>query len=390
MNVRDDGRRAGELRHTDALVVGGGVFGAWLALDLARRGQSVVLLEREEALLRRASFNNQARVHNGYHYPRSILTGLRSRVGSSRFLAEFHDCVDGGFQMHYAVARRMSNVTSAQFKLFCQRIGAPLSPAKPDIARLFDRDLIEDVWAVEERAFDAERLARRLSAALSSARIDVRTSCEALTVEPMSGGRSRIRVDARERVNGEPLAFGAGLVFNCTYSGLNSLLARSGLPRIALKVEMAELALVEVPPLLRGTGVTIMCGPFFSFMPFPPRGLHTLSHVRYTPHHAWQDGKDGVDAQAHFERAPRRTHFQAMVKDAQRYMPIAGSFAHRGSLWELKAVLPQSEADDSRPILFQRDTRIPGLVSVLGGKIDNVYDMEREVDALMTASGATA
>ena len=26
-----------------------------------------------------------------------------------------------------------------------------------------------------------------------------------------------------------------------------------------------------------------MCGPFFSAMPFPARGLHTLSHVRYTP-----------------------------------------------------------------------------------------------------------
>jgi hypothetical protein len=79
-----------------------------------------------------------------------------------------------------------------------------------------------------------------------------------------------------------------------------------------------------------------------------------------------------------------------MVKDAQRYMPIAERFVHKGSLWELKALLPQSEADDSRPILFQRDALLPGLVCVLGGKIDNVYDMEREVDALLATSGAGA
>jgi hypothetical protein len=166
---------------------------------------------------------------------------------------------------------------------------------------------------------------------------------------------------------------------------MNALLASSGLPRVPLKVEMAELALVEVPPLLRSVGVTIMCGPFFSFMPFPAGGLHTLSHVRYTPHHAWQDGIDGVDSRELFERAPRRSHFDFMQKDARRYMPIAGELVHKGSLWELKALLPQSESDDSRPILFKRDAGIPGLTCVLGGKIDNVYDMERELDGLLLA-----
>src|SRR5262245_29350554 len=101
----------GPLVRTDALIVGGGMFGCWLALDLARRGLSVVVLEREDALLRRASYNNQARVHNGYHYPRSILTGLRSRVNSSRFLSEFSDCVDTSFQMYYCVGKLLSNVT---------------------------------------------------------------------------------------------------------------------------------------------------------------------------------------------------------------------------------------------------------------------------------------
>lgn len=49
---------------------------------------------------------------------------------------------------------------------------------------------------------------------------------------------------------------------------------------------------------------------------------------------------------------------------------------------ELKTVLPQSEQDDSRPILFHRHTELPGLVSVLGGKVDNIYDLERELAPL--------
>jgi glycine/D-amino acid oxidase-like deaminating enzyme len=379
---------AARTKDCDALVIGGGVFGAWLALDLARRGQSVVLLEREAGLLQRASLNNQARIHNGYHYPRSILTGLRSRVDSARFRAEFSDCVDATFTMLYAVARRGSNVTPAQFKSFCSRIGAPLAPARKEHARWFDAGLVAEVWEAEEWAFDAVRLAQRLSRALTEQRIDVRTACEAVRIERALDGAVRLCVEARLVPGGEPLVFGAAHVFNCTYAGLNDLLRASGLPRVPLKVEMAELALVEVPPELQRIGVTVMCGPFFSFMPFPPRGAHTLSHVRYTPHHAWQDGTSDIDSATLFDGAPRRSHFPSMQMDARRYMPIVGRFVQTGSLFELKALLPQSEADDSRPILFKRDAGVPGLTCVLGGKIDNVYDMERELDALLQGSEA--
>ena len=62
-----------------------------IACHLAAKGQRVILLERGENLLERASHNNQARVHQGYHYPRSLITGLRSRENYTRFVAEFGD-----------------------------------------------------------------------------------------------------------------------------------------------------------------------------------------------------------------------------------------------------------------------------------------------------------
>jgi hypothetical protein len=46
-------------------------------------------------------------------------------------------------------------------------------------------------------------------------------------------------------------------------------------------------------------------------------------------------------------------------------------------------VLPQCEGNDARPILFKRHAEPAGLVSVMGGKIDNVYDLPREVEALL-------
>ena len=62
------------------------------------------------------------------------------------------------------------------------------------------------------------------------------------------------------------------MVFCCGYAQTNAVAAASGLPVIPLKHELAEMALVEVPPALKQWGVTVMDGPFFSCMPFPTRG----------------------------------------------------------------------------------------------------------------------
>src|SRR4051812_47042389 len=96
---------------------------------LNRMGRSVLLVEREAGLLSRASLRNQARVHQGYHYPRSVLTALRSRVNYTRFVDEYADCVDETFAHYYAIGRNLSKTTASQFAEFCRRIGAPLEAA---------------------------------------------------------------------------------------------------------------------------------------------------------------------------------------------------------------------------------------------------------------------
>src|SRR5438128_12447990 len=113
----------------EALVVGGGFYGCMIACHLRRRLPRVLLVEKHGALLQRASAVNQARVHHGYHYPRSLLTGFRSRINYARFVRAFASCIDRSFATYYAIGRMFSKVTAAQFQLFCRRIGAPLAPA---------------------------------------------------------------------------------------------------------------------------------------------------------------------------------------------------------------------------------------------------------------------
>jgi hypothetical protein len=157
---------------------------------------------------------------------------------------------------------------------------------------------------------------------------------------------------------------------------LNGILARSGLQTIRLKHEATEIALVELPPGLRDLGITVMCGPFFSLMPFPPNGLATLSHVSYTPHYEWMDDPGEGEYVFHDPSFPLRTRFDRMRRDAARYVPALRDCTYVRSLWEIKTILPQSGVNDSRPILVKRDSSAPNMISLLGGKLDNVFDLD--------------
>lgn len=362
----------------NAVVVGGGLFGTTIAAYLARqRGlQRVLLVERESRLLGRASYNNQARVHHGYHYPRSFTTAFRSRINFPRFIRDWPHAIQRDFTKLYAIARHNSKVTARQFERFCREIGATLSPAGPALRNLFEPRLIEDVFLVEEYAFDATRLACAAERELAEAGVRVRLGVRASAISNAPGGGLTVTLRSRE---GEDETVGCRYLFNCTYSGLNQLRGDYPGTRTELKHELTEIALVTPPAELAELGVTVMDGPFFSLMPFPPRGLHTLSHVRYTPHLSWQDRRD-IDPDrklAEYDRSPR---VDRMIRDVARYLPAIRGARHVESLFEVKTVLLKNEGDDGRPILFEKHPGLPGCYSVLGGKIDNIYDVLEKLD----------
>lgn len=351
----------------DALIIGGGFYGAALMLYLSSVTQAVTLVEASDQLMTRASATNQARIHTGFHYPRSVLTAARSLHLSRRFMDDFPDAVDDGFQMLYAIARRRSNVTAKRFWQVYKNMGAPISAASASAAALFDAEMVDGVFACTEHAFDHAVLAADLRRKIDALDLDLRLSTRAETLRETDGHVVVGLSDGSE--------IRAGLVFNITYGQINHVLGRAGLPPAALKHELTEIALVDPPEELKGFGVTLMDGPFFSTMPFPAERLYSLTHVRYTPHEAWTDeaaGRDPYDILARHRPASRA---RQMIIDASRYMPSLANARHVRSLYEIKTVLTRNESDDGRPILYQRRPASSRVISVLGGKIDNVYDL---------------
>jgi hypothetical protein len=64
-----------------------------------------------------------------------------------------------------------------------------------------------------------------------------------------------------------------------------------------------------------------------------------------------------------------------MIADARRYVPAIADMTPERSLYEVKTVLLKNEKDDGRPILYQRKPERSRVISIMGGKIDNIYDL---------------
>ena len=182
--------------------------------------------------------------------------------------------------------------------------------------------------------------------------------------------------DGQLIVGVEGREFEAKQIYVCGYSGINKLLSNSNLPILPMKHEITEMALVKLPSEIANLAITVMDGPFFSLMPFPDKKMHTLSHVRYTPHTHWIDEEGKVrDTYKVLREYKKLSFYQYMIHDAQRYIPKLAKTKYEDSLYEVKTVLVKNEDNDGRPILFQKYHGYPGLSIIMGGKIDNIYDI---------------
>ncbi len=346
----------GNERRFGAIVIGGGYFGCRIAIHLARAGvKPVALIEESSDIMTKASWINQARVHNGYHYPRSSATALSCKENYEKFQRDNPDVILKPREAVYAIARE-SKVSADQFQTFCDEIGIRCQPNRELYQSLFDYSTTEAAFVVDEVVFDANKLQQRTRRELTEAGVIVRCDTRA-QVRDWDSDWVHVEVGAQENF--------AQIVINATYADLDAV----GIPLSSrLKRERAEIAIICPPPELRGLAITVMDGPYFSTMPFPPLGEHSLSHVNYTPHAEWTEG--GV-------QPPLVDHsrFREMQIDSERFLPLMSRSKYLHSLFATKAVLVSSERDDARPILLETSAACPRVASVLGSKIDTVDDV---------------
>ena len=356
----------------DCIIVGGGFYGMVLATELKKRFSKVLVIEKESAIMTRASYNNQARIHMGYHYPRSLITAYRSHINFSRFTKEYEEAVVNNFDNFYAISKINSKISANQFYTKFKKMGIPIQVADKGTKELFNSRLIEEVFKVKEYCFDSTKLKEIIFNKFND------LDCEIIynsSVNRIAKNLNNLKV-----VLSDDRIFKSKNVFNCTYSGTNLILKNSNLPLLDLKHELTEICLIDLPFELKDIYLTVMDGPFFSILPFPSKNISSISHVRYTPHEFWHDRIELKNGYKKLIDYGKKSNFKYMINDACRYIPIISKAIYKESLFEVKTVQTKNENDDGRPILYNKDYHIKNFSNIMGGKIDNIYDIVESIN----------
>jgi len=372
------------MQHYDYAVIGGGIFGCYAALFLAGRGASVVLIEKEQFLFRKASLVNQARLHSGYHYPRSLATAAMSDEHKERFTADHRAFVHASFEKYYAIDKYGSFTDPLQFERFCEYLN--IRCERTANHALFNYDRLEAVYRTEEHSFDPVLLGNYYSEkVMNCSGVKVLTGSR-LTEAGTSGFSWNMTVQTPETT----LSIGTDAVINATYAATNSINGLFGLKSLALTHEISEIGFITSRQF-GNMGLTVMDGPFGSIMPYGLSGLLSLSSVAYTHHAISTDEMPVFDCQVPDDKTctpqapgictdcPRRpvSNARKMLAQMQRYFSESVQFDYLFSYFTIKSKLQASYIDDGRPTEISMLSEKPRFYCLFAGKINSIYEVEK-------------
>ena len=365
----------------DRIIIGAGIYGLYSAVYCSEHDLSVLVLECEPESFTRATYINQARVHQGYHYPRSLSTALRSAKYFHRFNQDYEFCINRMFDQIYAVSENFSWTDADQFESFCRSADIPCQRIDPN--RYFHKGMCSGAFLTEEYTYDAMILKEHFMSRLEKDKLHI-TAKYNIRIE-----RIEKQTDCYIVYYNDGKAASAPYILNASYASVNQVIGLIGAEKFKIKYELCELILCNTNDKLCNTGITVMDGPFFSIMPFGKTGLHSLTAVTFTPHSTCYDELPTFPCQKGDNDCTNErlgncntcisrpaTSFPYMSGLAKRYLKQELKYEYDKSIFSMKPILMRSEIDDSRPTVIRIHTEEPYFVSVLSGKVNTVYDMD--------------
>ena len=362
------------------VVVGAGIFGIFASIVLAKRGHTVLLLEQDSGVMSRASLVNQARLHIGLHYPRSLVTAMESFANYNKFLNRFPNSVNN-FKQIYAISKYNSKTSGVDFRNFIERLG--VSYQEIDCSQYFNNGTITNAFEVVEPTFDSGALAKELMKEIqdnSSIELKLNT---ALVSGEFEGGCWSLKLSDGSAVDTEGVVIAA-------YAGTNGIRKSLGLSLLPLNFEITEVNLGRVTSDMAGIGFTVMDGPFWSLMPFGNSSKASLTSVGLTPLRRakglpifeCQSKRNGCSssqlANCTTCRVRPVSSVSHQVQQMSYFLKNRSFFTPTESLLTVKAILSTSEVDDARPTLIQKE-KTNNVWTLVSGKVSTLFDLEENL-----------
>lgn len=317
-------------------VLGGGWYGCHLAAALMKH-HKVELHEAAPMLFAGASGANPARLHDGFHYPRSWATRAACRANRAQFMEHYGHLTRGVPINIYAVAADDSLV---DFQNYCQSLANEVEFLTVD-AREFGLTNVEGAVQTGERHILINKAREHFSAELKD-----------------------IAVYGQPAGHTDDPAW--DLTLDCTFCANDA-------ERIA-RFEPCLMVLMEGPSHI---AVTIMDGPFGSLYPWDEeQNLCSLTSALLTP--LSKECRSYSDAKAILKAWPLSDlmdRARAMVEQMSLFWPLINEYKIMDIRLSVRA-MPRSGADARLVDIVRTGERT---LRIRAGKIDAVFRAEELV-----------
>jgi len=328
-------------------VIGAGIFGVTIALKLSKKHQ-IHLYETANDILTGASRSNQLRLHRGYHYPRSPKTTSALLESISFFKKEYADAIIDDYNHYYGIANKNSFLTPVEYLGFCKKFN--LEYKIDDRYPYVNNAEVALTIRVKESLLDYQKVYGLCKDRLKKSHVNLM----------LKTCFSKEMIDEYDTV------------INCTYSNINDLLNPT--EQKLYQFEVCEKIAVKMPVHMRNESIVIMDGPFMCVDPYGRTELSLLGNVVHAIHESNVGYRPFISPK--FRNLinkgiipnPSVSNFDKFVKEGKRFIPSLSKCEYIGSMYTVRAVLPNLDKTDCRPTVISRPNS--QIINVFSGKID--------------------
>lgn len=308
-------------------IIGGGWVGCHLATKL-NPDHKVQLFEKEKRLFTKASYNNQNRLHIGYHYPRNFKTRELCRTTYGTFMSEYGMFTNEVRRNYYCISN-YSNIDFATYQQIFhgfdfEVVSSPLQN-------------IEGCINTKERYIDFYSLELYFNSKLKQNFIQK-------------------EIESTEEIKDQ-----YDYVIDCTNNFLK--------PNTNSFYELTATLLYKRKNNCPFDALTLVDGNFFSIYPYKV-GIYTLTDVEHTPIKTFSSSKEAENFEL-TEDHIKQIQFNMEKKVGSYYKNFLSDFEYVGFFRSIKSKFYNNSAN-RYPIIEQNEN----VISCYTGKIQGIYPIE--------------
>ena len=340
-----------------ALVIGAGIHGLTFAIELAKRGVKVTILERQSNFLLGASGGTHNRAHLGYHYPRSLVTAKECLDGYRYFIENYPQALYCPEKSYYLVENN-SLVNTHEYKEFCLQANLDFQMEWPDESFVI-KDYLQSSFMVKEPCFNLGILKDYFANEIIRLGISISFGFMLNSVNIISPRELEIT-----NQRGEKMSFKSDVVINATYTATNNIQKIFGSSEELTKYHYHLTEVVVAESDMDIPALTVMDGPFVTILPYARNDSTTRKYLIYDVINSVVNKKTGLIYEG-FDM--KDSNWSKMLKHGAKYFPFIKSMKYCHSLWANRPV-PADITNDSRNTRIIKHDCMEAFYSVLEGK----------------------